>query len=364
MLSIAARVGVRAWGDAAPNPLVGCVIGTREGRVLGVGHHRRIGGEHAEAEALRAAAERGRDVRGATAWVTLEPCAHYGRTPPCAEALAAAGVAQVVCARRDPHPAARGGAEALRGAGVGVRFTDVCREAVDLGEPFVRRVETGMPWVVAKWAQTLDGRIATRSGESRWISGAASRRRVHRMRAAADAVVVGVGTALADDPMLTARGVARVRRVAARVVLDTHLRLPAGSQLVRSAMEAPVVVFCGLGAAETAGAEALRGAGVEVIGSPLAGESVDPRFALRWLADERDAWAVLVEAGPRLLGSLFAADLVDEAHAFIAPGVMADADAAPVASGSHLARLGDMRRMRLVRSGRCGADAHLILRRS
>lgn len=365
MLAIAARAGLRGMGDVEPNPMVGCVIGTRAGEVLGVGHHRSLGGPHAEVEALRSAERAGRGVRGATAWVTLEPCAHTGRTPPCVDALASAGIAEVVCAREDTSEAARGGGAALRSRGVSFRVSDACAEASALAAPFAKRAAGGGPWVIAKWAQTLDGRIATRTGESRWISCEKSRRRVHRMRARVGAVVVGAGTALMDDPALTARGVRRVRRVAVRVVLDTTLRLPAGSALARTARETPVIVFCGdettpeLERREMS----LRSAGVEVVRCPLDGASVDAAHALRWLASERGVSSALVEAGPRLLGALIERELVDEAHAFIAPGVMGDESARPVASGRVVERLAHVRGMTLVRLGRSGADAHLILRR-
>lgn len=407
----AARLATRGHGGAEPNPCVGCVIVGQDGVLLGEGLHRRCGGAHAEIEALADARRRGHDVRGATMFVTLEPCRGTGRTGPCTEAVIAAGIGRVVVALRDPHAKGRGGLERLREAGVA---TEICVEpaSVAVGAPFVHRAVTGLPWVVAKWAQTLDGRIATRGGESRWISSERSRAMVHRERGRVDAILTGIGTVLADDPLLTARGV-RCRRVARRVVVDPRLRLPLASKLVESLGAkgaAPLSVACGV-AALTGGAnnasgvdpESLRALGVELIPLPPAVEApgsarpqTSPHTApqtasptasptasqvpphsgpvqdrglalaplLRHLAQRHDVATLLVEAGPRLLGSLFAQDLVDEAWIFVAPLLLGDREAPGAVEGLAPTALAGAARFSIVDQRRRGPDLMLrVVRR-
>ena len=343
MLDFAARLAWRGVGDVEPNPPVGCVI--VRGGIIGMGHHRRFGGLHAEREALADCRRRGIDPRGATVYVTLEPCCHHGKTPPCTEALIEAGVGRAVIARADPSSVSGGGAEVLRRAGIEVEFTDASRAAVELTDPFVQRVSEGLPWVIAKWAQTIDGRVATRTGASKWISNEWSRSRVHRLRARVDAVLTGIGTVLADDPLLTARGVRRVRRIARRVVVDPGLRIPPRCALVRSVDRAPLTVACDAAMLDDAAGgqrqRTLTGYGVEVIGLPRRGDRLDPRTLLAFLAEEHDAANVLVESGPGLLGSLFGEGLVNEAAVFVGPLVLADDRAVPVAGGHVAEALAD-----------------------
>lgn len=364
-LDLAARLALRGAGDVEPNPMVGCVL-VRDERVIGLGHHRKFGGLHAEREALADCRRRGEDSRGSTAYVTLEPCCHHGKQPPCADALIEAGVARVVAARPDPNPVSCGGAAALHKAGIPCEFNGASVLALQISEPFVKRVTTGLPWVIAKWAQTIDGRIATRTGESRWISGEVSRRRVHRLRARVDAIVTGMGTVIADDPLLTARGVARVRRVATRVVIDPDLDLRPLTNLVRTAREFPTVAICSDQTLESAAAagrrEALQAAGVGVVGCPGEGRGLDLREAMRLLA-ERGATTVMLECGAGLLGAMFDAELVDEAIVYIAPSVFADEEAKPAAAGRVVSALSDARRFRLCRLRRSGDDAELTYRR-
>ncbi len=369
MLDRAAGAALRGAGLVEPNPLVGCVIGLREGRTLGIGHHRRFGEAHAEIEALRDCARRGADPRGATVWATLEPCSHTGKTGPCADALIEAGVARVVYAAADPNPVAAGGAARLRSAGVEVCLSAASARATRASDPFRRRMATGLPWVIAKWAQSIDGAVATSSGESKWISGPASRRQVHRLRARVDAVLTGIGTVLADDPLLTARGV-HLRRVASRVVVDADLRIPVESGLVRSADRTPLIVATRGEVAEGAGAKvrALRGLGVEVVGFGRrsgyeSGGWLDLESLLRWLAAARSVANVLVEAGPGLLGGLFAGDLVDEARVYVAPMVLGDAEAPRAARIGPAASLAVAHRMELLRAHPAGRDAMLWYRR-
>lgn len=351
-----------------PNPCVGCVI-VKGGRIIGRGFHARFGGLHAEREALRDCVARGASPRGATMYVTLEPCAHLGKQPPCTEAIFEHGIARVVFARRDPHKVSGRGAGILNAAGIACEECSASGAAIGVSEPFVRCVMTGLPWVIAKWAQTIDGRIATRTGESRWISNEFSRARVHALRARVDCVLTGLGTVLADDPMLTARGVARVRRVASRVVLDTHLAIPEDRAIVRSAREVPTIVAC---AKEMATAEMmterrqrLESLGVRVMGVPTPmGGRVNLDLLLRALVEHLDATNVLVEAGPALLGSLFAADLVDEAVVYVAPMLLGDEEAASAAIGRAVESLRDSRRFRLWRVKRLGDDVELTYRRA
>jgi diaminohydroxyphosphoribosylaminopyrimidine deaminase / 5-amino-6-(5-phosphoribosylamino)uracil reductase len=370
-LDLAARLAQRGRGDVEPNPMVGCVI-VREGRVLGVGHHRRFGGLHAERDALESCRRMGHEARGATVYCTLEPCNAQGKQPACVDALIEAGVARVVYALADPNPAKAGGAARLSRAGIACELSGASANASACAAAWAKRVATGLPWVIAKWAQTIDGRIATRTGESQWISGARSRARVHRLRAQVDAVIVGVGTVMADDPMLTARGVRRVRRVARRVVVDSLLRMPMEAKLVRTAREVPTVVCC-VGAAVgdvATRAAALRGAGVHVWECGAAkgvkedvGRGVDLREVLRRLTAESDAATVLVESGPRMLGSLVEADLVDEARVYVAPMVLGDAEARGAAEGLCVPGLAGVRRMKLWRTRAIGDDVELVYRR-
>jgi diaminohydroxyphosphoribosylaminopyrimidine deaminase/5-amino-6-(5-phosphoribosylamino)uracil reductase len=250
-----------------------------------------------------------------------------------------------------------------------VRFSDASAAAVRVSDPFVKRVTTGLPWVIAKWAQTIDGKVATRTGESQWISCATSRRQVHRLRGRVDVVLTGIGTVLADDPMLTVRGV-RARRpppLPRRVVVDGRLETPAGSKLAASAREAPVMVLCSREAyeAEAGRRQALEETGVEIVAvaGEHGGERIDLAAALRLLRERFDATNVLVEAGPGLLGSLFESDLVDACVVYIAPMVMGDEAGLAAVGGRVAERLSDGRRFELAHAGRAGADVTLRYRR-
>lgn len=367
-LDMAARAAIRAMGDVEPNPLVGCVL-VRDGEVIGIGHHRRWGGLHAEREALADARRRGNDPRGSTAYVTLEPCRHVGKQPPCTDALIEAGVRGVVAARPDPAEVSGGGFDVLRRAGIACRFDASSELAVRIAEPFVKRVRAGMPWVIAKWAQTIDGRIATRTGESKWISGEAARLRVHRLRARVDAMLTSMGTVIADDPMLTARGVRKVHRVATRVVVDTDLDIGEDAALVRTARETPTIVCC---AKELATAhlmadrvQRLEAAGVRVMGVPSAGlnKGLDLGLLLRALVEKAGVSTVMIEAGGGMLGSLLEADLIDEAVVYLAPMVLGDERAIAAATGRIAGALSEGRRFDLLRAKRLGGDIELHYRR-
>lgn len=309
----ALALAMRGQGHVEPNPMVGCVI-TRGGRVIGEGYHHRFGGPHAEIEALRACAG---SPRGATVYVTLEPCCHYGKTPPCTDALLAAGVARVVAPLKDPNlPVAGGGFARLRKAGVRVEVGMCADEAAELNAPFFKLVRARRPWVILKWAQSLDGKIATRTGDAKWISDEVCRRHAHRTRGRLDAILVGLGTVLADDPLLTCR-VGRPRRIATRVVLDSSLRTPLGSQLVRTARRTPTLIFHGRQASARR-ARALVRADCELqpVALTRAGLSLP---AILDALGARQMTNILVEGGGRLLGQFFDQRLADELHVYIAP---------------------------------------------
>ena len=358
LMSIAARAAIRGIGRVEPNPLVGCVISSADGRLLGVGHHAVYGGAHAEIEAIANARLRGHDIRGATMHVTLEPCAHTGKTPPCARAIIDAGIARVVIAREDTNDVASGGAGVLREAGVEV----VVREERDLGwwagEPFAHRIRTGLPWTVAKWAQTLDGAVATRTGDSKWISSAASRRHVHRVRGRVDAILTGIGTVLADDPLLTVRDV-RARRVPVRAVIDPELKIPLDAKLVGTASSVPTVVFADEELVQRGGDAqgALSRAGVTVVGMPVEEAGISVQGVLRELASSHGASSVMIESGPGLLSRAFRERAVNEALVFVAPKLMCDHKAVRAVSGAEVEMISDATRMSFWRVGRLGGDA-------
>jgi diaminohydroxyphosphoribosylaminopyrimidine deaminase/5-amino-6-(5-phosphoribosylamino)uracil reductase len=366
MLDLAARAALRGFGSVDPNPTVGCVIGREHSggvEVLAIGHHRRFGGLHAEAEVLRICAERGIDPAGATVWVTLEPCNHQGQQPPCAQALIDAGVRRVVYASADPNPVAVGGADALRTAGIVVEQTDASAAATRASAPFRHRIETGLPWVVAKWAQTIDGFVATSSGDSKWISNELSRRSVHRLRAKVDAIVTGIGTVLADDPLLTARDVP-VRRVARRVVVDPKGRLPLDCQLVRSVTGgAPLTVAVAPSVLERNADwyRTLLERGVDVVAfEPYAEGRFVIADLLRWLVAERQVSTAVVESGPKLLGAMHDEGLLNQLLVFIAPTLLGDSTSQSPVGGSTVASIAGAALYRLDHVKRFGDDLRLL----
>ncbi|MBX3414501.1 MAG: bifunctional diaminohydroxyphosphoribosylaminopyrimidine deaminase/5-amino-6-(5-phosphoribosylamino)uracil reductase RibD [Pirellulales bacterium] len=319
-------------GRVEPNPLVGCVV-AHGAEIVGEGWHRRFGGPHAEIEALSLAGAR---AAGATLYVTLEPCCHQGKTPPCSRAVIAAGVRRVVMAMSDPFPqVAGGGLQELIAAGIEVVVGTGEEAARALNAPYLKRVETGLPWVIAKWAMSLDGKLATRTGDSRWISNESSRRLVHELRGRVDAIIVGRGTATADDPLLTARPAGP--RIATRVVLDSRAQLASGSQLVRTARELPVLVAAAHDA-PAADIERLTAQGCEVFRCP--GESPAERLhALLGELGRREMTNVLVEGGTQVLGTLVDERLLDEVQVYIAPKIIGGADAPDAIGGLGIAAI-------------------------
>jgi diaminohydroxyphosphoribosylaminopyrimidine deaminase / 5-amino-6-(5-phosphoribosylamino)uracil reductase len=305
-------------GRTRPNPLVGAVV-VKDGVVLGEGYHTAFGALHAEREALAACGDA--DVRGATMYVSLEPCCHQGRTPPCTDAIVEAGIARVVVASDDPSEKASGrGLGILRDEGVEVVVAGgrLAADARLLNQPFRKHARTGRPYVIFKSAMTLDGKVATSTGDSKWISGEESRRLAHRWRADCEAVAVGIGTALADDPLLTAR-VPGVHRQPRRIVFDSEARLPLDSQLVRGASEFPLTVVTSRAAPRIA-ADGLEIAGAEVIVATGENEPARVRNALTQIG-HGGLTSILLEGGPHLAGAFLDAGEVDEIRLFIAPVV-------------------------------------------
>lgn len=318
-------------GRVEPNPMVGAVITSADGRVIGEGFHERFGGPHAEVVALAAAGEA---ARGGTLFVTLEPCCHQGKTPPCTDAILAAGIGRVVIAAGDPFPAvAGGGILALRAAGV-VVDTGVCEaEALRVTAPFRMLVMQGRPWVIAKWAASLDGLLAAPPGSDRWISSPESRAIVHALRGRVDAILVGIGTALADDPLLTARPEGRRRPL--RIVLDSAARLPLEGQLVRTAREWPLLVATGP-AADPGCMASLEAAGAEIWRSIEENPADRLRELLHELGKRRHT-NLLVEGGAAVLDSFFREGLVDEVWSFTAAKAFGGEDGGATASYGSLA---------------------------
>lgn len=311
-LQRALRLAEGGWGRVHPNPLVGAVV-VRGGMVVGEGFHAEYGGPHAEVVALEGA---GPAARGATLYVTLEPCAHHGKTPPCTEAILEAGLARVVFGANDPTAAA-GGADRLRRAGVAVEGPAAEAAVRRQNAAFFHAAAGGLPWLALKYALSLDARLAARAGEATPISGASAREEVHRLRAGFDAILVGSGTVRVDDPLLTVRGPVAPRRPPIRVVVDRRASLPPGARLLASAEQAPVWVFVSK-EAYAARHGALESAGARVLAAPEAAGGLDLESVLTTLRREGVA-SVLCEGGGRLGAALLAADRVERLYLFLAP---------------------------------------------
>lgn len=351
MMRAALALARRSLGRTWPNPAVGCVI-VKDGRVVARGRTRDGGRPHAEADALIRAGE---EARGATVYVTLEPCSHFGKSPPCADALIKAGVARVVSAMTDPNPEVNGqGHERLKAAGIAVEVGEGAREAAEINAGFVTRVREGRPLFHLKIAASLDGRIATASGESKWITGEAARADGQRLRATHDAILIGAGTAGTDDPELTCRlpGLAAYSPV--RIVLDSKARLSPGSKLAAGARKVPVWLVC-TSAAPAAARQALQARGVEIIEAPAGPDGyVDVTLASRELG-KRGLTRVLVEGGGTVAASLLKAELVDRLSVYRA-GLLLGADGRPAVGDLGLSRLDFAPRFSLVSRRVVGGD--------
>lgn len=361
----ALKLARRGRGWVEPNPMVGAVL-VRDGRIIGEGWHQRYGGPHAEIEALRDAAQRGENPAGADLYVTLEPCCHHGKTPPCTDAVIQAKVARVFIAMIDPNPKVHGqGMARLREAGIAVHSGLCESEARRLNAPFIKRIDTGLPWVIAKWAQTLDGRVATGTGNSQWISNEQSRRLVHRLRGRVDAVMVGIGTVRADNPRLTARDVP-IRRLARPVVIDPNLTLSPDVAFVRNEnVSLTLAVREAILEAMPPRVKELAERGVEFVGlpdDPLEPSRVLLRPVLEHLAERRQATNVLVEGGPVLMGALLREGLIDQVLAFIAPKLLGDTTARAAVEGLMRSTIAEATPLHLTSVRRLGDDVLLNYR--
>ncbi|HEX4466376.1 MAG TPA: bifunctional diaminohydroxyphosphoribosylaminopyrimidine deaminase/5-amino-6-(5-phosphoribosylamino)uracil reductase RibD [Solirubrobacteraceae bacterium] len=343
-LHLARAIEIARRGESAvkPNPLVGAVV-ARDGEVLGEGWHQHYGGAHAEVNAIEACGMA--DLGGTTLYVSLEPCCHEGKTPPCTDAILAAGIPRVVVASDDPTEKASGrGLGILRDEGIEVVVADgeLAATARLLNQAFRKHARVGRPWVLFKSAMTLDGKVATRTGDSQWISGEDSRGLAHRWRASVDAVVVGIGTALADDPQLTARPGGEPADPAMqprRVVFDSLARLPTSSQLVTAALETPLTVVVSRAAART-DLEALEAAGVQVIVATGENEPARVRSGLDQLGGE-GVTSLLLEGGPHLAGAFLDAGEIDEIRLFLAPLLLGGSAARDPLEGEGVERISE-----------------------
>lgn len=350
----ALRLATKGQGKTSPNPMVGAVA-VLAGNIVGRGYHEKAGGPHAEVNALREAGER---ARGATLYVTLEPCNHFGRTPPCTQAVVEAGISRVVAGMADPNPNVTGrGCQRLKELGLSVEVGVLEEECRELNQAFIKHTTTGLPYVTIKAAATLDGRIATRTGDSRWVSNELSRRFVHRLRHNLDSVLVGVETAVKDDPQLTARGYAALHcRQPVRIVLDSHLRLGMESKLVKTARDVPVWVAC----TESAPREkefTLSEAGVTVIRVLSRNNRVDLADLLQQLG-KRQMMSLLVEGGSRVLGTFIESGLGDDFHFFYAPKILGDEQGVPMIQSGERGRstMSEALQVHSVRVRRFGQD--------
>src|SRR5919109_429045 len=360
-LSRAIALAERGRGRVSPNPLVGAVV-ARAGKVLGEGFHAAYGEAHAERAALAACSE---DPRGATLYVSLEPCCHHGQTPPCTDAIIEAGISRVVVASDDPTEKASGrGLGILRDEGIEVDVADgePAFRARLLNQPFRKHARTGRPHVLFKSAMTLDGKVATRTGDSKWISGEASRRLAHHWRAECDAVAVGIGTALADDPLLTARDVSHppVHRQPRRIVFDSEARLPLDSQLVSGAGELPLTVVISRAAPRLA-ADALEVAGADVIVATGENEPTRVRNALSQIG-AAGITSILLEGGPHLAGAFLDAGEIDEIRLFVAPVLLGGSHARDPLEGEGVERIAEATRALTLECERLADDVLISAR--
>lgn len=336
MMARALALAAKGTGQVSPGPLVGCVITSSEGEVFGEGFYVYEQIKHAETLALELAGGR---ASGATAYVSLEPHAHFGKTSPCTDALIAAGIKRVVAPIEDPNPKVSGrGFDHLRSAGLKVTSGLMAGEAKKVNEKYFHFMKTGRPFVHLKLATSLDGKIATRTGDSRWITGEESRARAHELRHEYDVILIGAGTALADDPLLTDRSGKPRRRPLTRVVLDEKLQTAPDSRLVQTAKEAPVVIFTGE-SLETRKSEALNSRGVEIVKASFKGRDL---LAVMDQLGKRSFQSVLVEGGATVAGNLVDAGLVDKVTFFLAPMIIGGRDAPNAIAGHGAEKLIDV----------------------
>jgi diaminohydroxyphosphoribosylaminopyrimidine deaminase/5-amino-6-(5-phosphoribosylamino)uracil reductase len=350
-MRLALREARKGLGKTSPNPCVGAVV-VKNGRLIAKGYHHQAGAPHAEVNALAMA---GRDAKGATIYVTLEPCNHTGRTPPCTEKILAAGINRVVVGMNDPNPLVNGSGNVyLASQGVSVSSGLLADECRQLNRPFIKHVTTGLPWVTMKAGLSVDGRIATRTGHSSWVTGEDSRRHVHRLRNRVDAILVGSGTALSDDPSLTTRLPGRPGRDPLRVVLDSSLRISAQARMLQLESAAPTWIFCGAGADHVRRRQLLEaGAVVKMVDNDPAG-GLDLPAVLKELG-RADITSLLVEGGGQVHASFLKQNLYDQANLFIAP-IFIGGDGISVVGELGFDQIGESKRFRPVKTRKFGDD--------
>lgn len=355
-MRIALQLAVRGQGHVEPNPMVGCLL-VHDDQVIGQGYHASFGGPHAEIAALKSLPHL-EDARGATAYVTLEPCCHQGKTPPCTKALLEAGIRRVVAATEDPNPSvAGGGLRQLRDAGIETTIGVLQQQADRIMAPYLKWTRQRLPYVIAKWAMTIDGKIATASGQSQWITCEQSRRQVHLLRGRVDAIVVGMGTVRADDPLLTARPAGP--RVAKRVVFCRASLPQLDSRLIQSAGEAPIVLVTSPALTES-NLQPFRDHGVEIIASADAETMVTD--ALRQLAAD-NVTNVLIEGGGKLLASFAQSGQIDECHVYLGPKVFGGDTAPGPIGGQGVLSMDEAIHFDLHSIDRFDSDVRLVYRR-
>ncbi|MEE4608100.1 MAG: bifunctional diaminohydroxyphosphoribosylaminopyrimidine deaminase/5-amino-6-(5-phosphoribosylamino)uracil reductase RibD [Desulfobacteraceae bacterium] len=349
-MQMALDLAARGAGHTSPNPMVGSVV-VKDGRVVGKGYHQRAGGPHAEVLALE---EAGDQAAGATLYVTLEPCNHHGRTPPCTERIFAAGIRRVVSAMADPNPGVAGGGHArLRDAGLTVDEGLLADAAARLNETWIKYIRTGLPFVVLKCAATLDGRIATRTGDARWVTGPTARERVHQLRSRMDAILVGVGTVIADDPQLTARLPDGSGRDPLRIILDARLETPPEARMLGLDSSAETLIVCAKDA-DPAHRQRLEAAGARLLAAPLAHGRIDLKALMPRLG-AMQLTSLLLEGGARVAASALAQKVVDKVMFFYAPKILGG-EGVPICQGPGPERMVDALAVHDLRLERIGDD--------
>jgi len=353
-MKLALELAARGQGTTSPNPMVGAVI-VKDGKIIGRGYHRAAGSAHAEVNAIDDA---GDTARGATLYVTLEPCNHTGRTPPCTEKILSAGISRVVVAMEDPNPDVRGGGSRyLSKKGIDVT-TGVCESnARLLNENFIKYITTGRPFVTLKWAATLDGRIATRTGDSRWVTGAESRAFVHRLRHASDAILVGINTVRQDDPSLTARLETIDGKDPTRIILDTKLSIAANAKMLTQDSDADTLIITGNNISETK-KKTIESLGARIIRTQLKKGQIDIEALIDCLG-KMNITSLLIEGGGKIIASALAAGIVDKVNLFYAPKILGGDDGVPVCRGKGPDKMNSSIRVKDVRLHRFGEDIML-----
>ncbi|OCL27926.1 bifunctional diaminohydroxyphosphoribosylaminopyrimidine deaminase/5-amino-6-(5-phosphoribosylamino)uracil reductase [Orenia metallireducens] len=333
-MQLALNLARQAEGRTSPNPIVGAVI-VKDGKIIGEGYHHYAGGAHAEVHALK---EAGEDAKGATVYVTLEPCSHYGKTPPCANTLIKAGVKRVVIAMEDPNPKVAGsGIELLNQAGIETELGVLEDEAKKVNEVFLKYINTKKPFVILKNAMTLDGKVATKTGDSKWISGEESRHLVHQLRDKVDGILVGIGTVLADNPRLTTR-LPEGGQDPTRIVLDSRLRIPLNADIINQESDAKTIIAT-LKISDEDKKRKLIAKGIEIIEAGE-GNNIDLKLLLDLLA-EREITSLLVEGGSQVSSSFLEEGLVDKLYYFIAPKIIGGKEAFSVVGGEGVKKVSD-----------------------